>query len=162
MSDNHLKITKRRKEVTLTLRSGKKVKGDVFLHYSRNEYGLPQEPVDLLNSKQPFIVLMYESGEVSFYNKNMISHLTYFAKTDVDNVVEANLKENVEVELVDGEVLSGEITALLPPENMRLYDYLNQIDEIFMRVNKTGGMVTLVNKTCVTAVNETATPQAVS
>lgn len=155
VTDNHLKITKRRQTVTLVLSDKKTIKGDVFLHYSRNEYGLPQEPMDLLNSKQPFIVLMDKSGEASFYNKRMISYLTYHEDTDAEELSAANLKENVAVELVSGEVLSGEVTALLPPENMRLYDYLNQPGECFMRVKNAGGMVNLINKSCVTSVNET-------
>ena len=155
VTDNHLKITKRRQTVTLVLRDKKTIKGDVFLHYSRNEYGLPQEPMDLLNSKQPFMVLMDKAGEVSFYNKRMVSHLIYHEETDADKLLSANLKENVAVELVSGEVLYGEITALLPPENMRLYDFLNQPDECFMRVKNAGGIISLINKSCITTVNET-------
>lgn len=155
MTDNHLKITKRRQTVTLVMRDKKTIVGDVFLHYSRNEYGLPQEPMDLLNSTQPFIVLMSNSGEAAFHNKSMISHLIYHDEADADKLSAANLKENVAVELVSGELLRGEITALLPPENMRLYDYLNQPGELFIRLKNAEGMVSLVNKSCVTTVHET-------
>jgi len=153
--DDTLKIEKRRQSVTLVMRDGQPYDGDIFLHFSRNEYGLPQTPLDLLNSKPPFVVLQLDSDGVQFYNKHMISHLTYQENQSGDEPLPANLVENVEVQIDNGEVLSGEVTALLPPENMRLYDYLNQLEEVFLRLKNAAGKITLINKACIIRVDET-------
>ncbi len=153
MSENPFKIEKQRVPVQLELSNGDTVCGTIFLHYAKNEYGRPEEPLELLNSRSPFFPVSDESEAVSFYNKAMVLCLTYQEDRGQATPVEANLNKQVVVTLYDDRRLTGMVQALLPPEHARLYDFLNLDGEAFMKIAGTDGTVSLINKAYVAVVN---------
>jgi len=50
------------------------------------------------------------------------------------------------VEMMDGSLVEGEIREVLPPEHSRLFDYLNQSDNHFIKLHTGEREVCLVNK----------------
>lgn len=158
MTENQFRIAKQHQKVRLYLSGGEEVEGVVFLHHSRNEYGLPEELQDVMNLPSPFIAIAEtaddNSDAISFYNKSMISRFTYQEKVDSTTKTAANLKEQILVRLCDGLGISGEVQATLPPESARLYDYLNLENELFLKIVGSDGAVSLINKTFIMVVNK--------
>jgi hypothetical protein len=59
--------------------------------------------------------------------------------------------------MMDGSVIDGIVMKQLPPQNARLYDYLNTNNERFAEFHVGGGQVCVVNKSyiaCVTPLGE--------
>jgi len=154
LPENQFRISKRQLTVRLYLVNGEEVQGAIFLHHSRNEYGLPEEPLDLMNLRSPFIAVVDQSDTVSFYNKSMVLYLTYQEDPDLSAITEANLRKKVVVKLHNGICLTGQVQVLLPQEHARLYDYLNLHDETFMKMAEADGAVSLVNKAFIMVVNQ--------
>lgn len=154
VSENQFRISKRRLTVRLYLASGDEVQGAIFLHHSRNEYGLPEEPQDLLSLRSPFIAIADASGAINFYNKAMVSYLTYQEDPELTIIAKANLRKKIIVKLHDGVCLTGTVQTLLPQEQARLYDFLNLEDEAFIKMTGADGMVSLINKAFVVVVNQ--------
>src|SRR5205085_7173957 len=83
MSD--YRIEKVRRRVELTLASGRRLEGDIFLQaFARFRAG-PEEPLDVLNESEPFLPLALESGELVVLQKAHIAILaTSFPEGDDD------------------------------------------------------------------------------
>lgn len=140
--------------VRLYLVNGDEVQGAIFLHHSRNEYGLPEEPLDLMNLPSPFIAVADKSDAISFYNKSMVLYLTYQEDSDLTAIPEVNLRKKIVVKLHNGSCLTGLVQTLLPQEQARLYDFLNLDDEAFIKMAGANGTVSLINKAFIMVVNQ--------
>lgn len=107
-----------------------------------------------MNLRSPFIAVADESDAIRFYNKSMVLYLTYQEGPDLTAITEANLRKKIDVKLHNGMCLTGQVRALLPQEQARLYDFLNLDDEAFIKMAGADGTVSLVNKAFIMVVNQ--------
>src|SRR5258708_9970093 len=100
MSD--YRIEKVRRRVELTLATGEKLEGDVFLQaFARYRAG-PDEPLDVLNESDPFLPLALPSGELLLVQKAQIAVVTT-ELPDRDDAAETGLVGmNITVTLTAG------------------------------------------------------------
>src|SRR4051794_24271372 len=132
MSD--YRIEKVRHRVELTLASGAKLEGDIFLQaFARFRAG-PEEPLDVLNDPAPFLPLVLASGELLLVQKSQIA-MAATALPDTDDTVDTGvIGMHVDITFVFGEVRTGSIFPELRADRPRLVDFLNNNPEKFLPV----------------------------
>ena len=143
MSDKPLKIAKALRQVSMWVHPEGLVKGAIFVTIGEED-GSQEDPSYVLNDDSPFLVLKRsESEEVRFYNRASIVRVEY----------EENKPAGVKfttlpcrMHMMDGSVIDGEIIEVLPNDHSRLYDYLNQGTERFVRLYTADNQVCMVNK----------------
>ncbi len=123
MSD--YRIEKVRRRVELTLASGDKLAGDVFLQaFARYRAG-PEEPFDVLNEPDPFLPLALASGELVLVQKSQIAVVTT-ELPDRDDAAETGLVGmNITLTLTRAGTLTGSIFPEVRSDRPRLMDFLN-------------------------------------
>ena len=139
-----LRIPKHRGDVEVTFADGKTRPFAVFLA-ERTSHGGPERVADLLNGPREFLpAIDSESDAMTFLARSSI----VVARVDgpLWDVDELNLplEHEVEVVLGSGQVLTGVISYVLPHENCRVVDYLNDPAPFLALVE--GQRVALVNK----------------
>ena len=163
---SQFRIPKKLKQVTLWIHPEGRLVGSLFLNLQSKNYTGEEEPLEVLNQADPFLVCKREDpDELRFYNKTAIVRIEYHEETLPST-------EGVEplpcrLSMMDGSIIDGSIRRLLPPGHARLYDYLNMDDEQFVKLHVGDGNICLVNKSyvvCVTPLNvsgsdETKQPQ---
>jgi len=121
------------------------VDASLFLHINTDRASGYEEPVELINGAEPFIVVRHaRTEETRFYSKRAIVRIEYAPlvqgeSADVDRIP-------CELLMMDGSSLSGTIREFLVPEHRRLFDYLNQRGEQFLRIYLDEDTACLVNK----------------
>lgn len=130
MSD--YRIEKVRHRVELTLASGTRLEGDIFLQaFARFRSG-PEEPLDVLNDEAPFLPLVLSSGELLLVQKSRIA-IAATALPEADDPVDAGVVGmHVDITFVFGESRSGSIFPELRADRPRLVDFLNNTPERFL------------------------------
>ena len=149
--NENLKIPKKQKQVTLWIHPEGRVIGSLFLRLHSQLSDGEEEPLEALNHPRSFLVLQRDDfGELRFYNKSSIVRVEYDKEP---------AKELEEVEplgcrlcLMDGSIIEGRVKRALPPDQARLYDYLNRHDERFAEIYIEEGVVCLVNKSYIVYV----------
>lgn len=154
MSNQALKIAKAMRQVSMWVHPEGLVKGSIFVAIG-DDAAHQEDPKDVLNNDAPFLVLRREkSEEIRFYNRNSIVRLEYDdekpTKSDFTLIPST-------VTMMDGSVITGEIIEELPAEYSRLYDYLNQAQERFIRLFTDEKQVCMVNKSYIVKVTTTET-----
>lgn len=151
MLQDRLRIPKQLKQVTLWVHPEGRVVGFLFLRpQSANRPGA-EEPPEVLNTPEPFLVLKREGPEeLRFYNKASVVRVEYAEE-------EAEALPIVEplsctLHLMDGSLIAGTIRKALPPDRARLFDYLNLQDERFVKIACDDGSVCVVNKAYIACV----------
>jgi len=144
-----LKIPKVQQRVTLWVHPEGRVIGSLYLTQSDE---LNEQPADLLNQKKAFLVVNREDpNELRFYNRNTIIRVEYEASPE--SVTEPDSEEihviPCQLHMMDGSLISGEIREQMPADYPRLFDYLNQQDCRFVKLQVDSNMVYLVNKSYV-------------
>jgi hypothetical protein len=154
MNRDDLKIPKARRAVAMWVHPEGQVRGSIFLFAGRGEHGNTQDPLDVMNTPAPFIVLQRDGSEdVRFYNKRSIVRLEY---SDPDRVQPSDSTTlHCHIQMMDGSLLDGMIHEVLPPWSARLYDYINSEGHRFLRVELAPGDVCLVNKAYVVHIEPT-------
>jgi hypothetical protein len=153
MFPESLKIPKKLKQVTLWVHPEGRVVGFLFLRPQSLNIAGEEEPLEVLNQPEPFLVLKRQSpDELRFYNKSSIIWVEYVegAKLQFPEVEPLRCK----LHLMDGSFIEGSSRKDLPPDHARLLDFLNLAHEHFVKVYADDGNVYLVNKSyiiCVTA-----------
>jgi len=140
-----LKVPKKLKEVTLWVHPEGVVLGHLFVRLQSSESAGEEEPAEVLNGPEPFVVLRREpSGEIRFYNKNSIVRVEH----ETDNPPTFAVQDPLEctLRMMDGSHVEGTIRRPLRPDRARLLDYLNLTEERFVKVDSTDDRVYLVNK----------------
>lgn len=133
------------------------VNGYLFLHINTDRTSGHEEPVELVNGPEPFIVVRCEgTDELRFYSKRAIVRiehepLTHPESGDVDSIP-------CELLMMDGSSLSGTIREFLVPEHRRLFDYLNHRGEQFLRIYFDDETACLVNKAYIVRAVELGEP----
>jgi hypothetical protein len=123
MSDYRIEKVPRR--VELTLASGRRLEGDIFLQaFARFRAG-PEEPLDVLNDADGFLPLVLSSGELLVIQKSQIA-LVATALPASDPSSEARvLGMRVEITLSGDETRTGIVFPELRADRPRLVDFLN-------------------------------------
>lgn len=119
------RIEKVRHRVELTLASGVRLDGDIFLQaFARFKAG-PEEPLDVLNDSAPFLPLVLPSSELLLVQKAQIA-VVATALPQSDDPAEAGVVGmHVEIVFVNGESRIGSVFPELRADRPRLVDFLN-------------------------------------
>ena len=144
MSD--YRIEKVRHRVELTLASGQRLQGDIFLQACARFRAGPEAPLDVLNEAEPFIPLVLASGELLLVQK---SHIAVVATElpDVDDAAETGvIGMHVEIILSDGSTRTGSVFPELRADRPRLVDFLNNTPLHFLPLFATDQLM-LVSRT---------------
>lgn len=146
-----LKIPKKLKRVTLWIHPEGRVVGSLFLRPQSPNTPREEEPLEVLNTTDPFLVLRRDDrDELRFYNKTAVVRVEYEDETtgalaDVPPL-------SCTLHLMDGSLIPGTIRKALPPDRSRLFDYLNLHEEQFVKIHCDDGAVCVVNKSYIACV----------
>jgi hypothetical protein len=123
MSD--YRIEKVRHRVELTLASGLRLEGDIFLQaFARFRAG-PEEPLDVLNDDAQFLPLVLPSDEILLVQKSQIAVVATALPQSEDPAEAGVIGMHVELVFVHGESLIGSVFPELRADRPRLVDFLN-------------------------------------
>ena len=151
MSREDLKIPKKRKEVMLWVHPTGPTVGSIFLYFHGHSRRDTEDPARVLNHEFPFIVVEHEDREeLAFYNKESIVRVEYADKgaPAMVNPVELPCR----IQMRDGSTIDGVIRESMPPEKSRLFDYLSQSEDRFLRLHIDEHYRCLVNKSYIVRV----------
>jgi len=149
MSD--YRIEKLRRPLSVTLRDGRCLEGEVFLRQVSRYRARPEEPGDLLNDPEPYFALASDGRAMLVAKANVMRADTHFETTEEEDL--ASLGVVVEVTLVDGSVCRGSIFLESPSDRPRLLDFLNSYHGRFLPVVDATRVV-LVNTQTIAHVRE--------
>ncbi len=139
------RISKGEHEATLWVHPEGRVLASLFLHLNDARESGHEEPIELINGPAPFIVVRCNgTDELRFYSKRAIVRIEHAPMTPVDSDDASTIA--CELRMMDGSSLTGSIREFLVPEHRRLFDYLNQRGEQFLRIFLADDRVCLVNK----------------
>ncbi|MDZ7747691.1 MAG: hypothetical protein U5K43_01695 [Halofilum sp. (in: g-proteobacteria)] len=146
MSNESYRIQKREEPVTLWVHPDGPVKGKLYLQEQSDRGERPEHPVEIMNTDVPFIVVHCEDpDETRFYGKRAVVRVHHEPMEGEPETSDITVVP-CELRLMDGSLLSGTIREFLLPEHRRLFDYLNQRGEPFLRLHLDDGGICLVNK----------------
>ena len=146
-----LKIPKKLKQVTLWIHPEGRVVGSLFLRPQSPHAPREEEPLEVLNTPDPFLVLRRDDrDELRFYNKSAVVRVEY--EEDVYALALEVPTLSCTLHLMDGSLIPGTIRKALPADRSRLFDYLNLHDEQFVKIHCDDGTVCLVNKMYIACV----------
>jgi hypothetical protein len=141
---DRLRIPKHRADVEVTDSDGQSRRFSVFLA-ERTSHGGPERVCDLLNGPREFLpAIDCETDAMTFLARSCIVVARVAGPLwDVDEL-NLPLEHEVEVVLSNGQALAGLVSYVLPSENSRVVDYLNDPAPFLALVE--GERVALVNK----------------
>ena len=147
-STDSLIIPKLLQKVVLWIHPEGKVLGSLFIREQSYHHAGHESPLEVLNSLQHFVVLKRkESNELRFYNKTSIVRIEY---NNVDQSIENNdSKIKCKIHMMDGSLLEGTIKENLPQAHSRLFDYINDHSNQFLKIYLNENEVILINKSYV-------------
>lgn len=123
MSDYRIEKVRRRVEITLA--SGKRLEGDMFLQaFARFRAG-PEEPLDVLNEADAFLPLLLDTGDLVVVQKSQLA-VVATSLPEGDDAVETGLVGmHVSITFSYGESLTGSLFPEVRADRPRLVDFLN-------------------------------------
>jgi len=147
-----LKVSKKLCPVTLWVHPEGRVVGSLFLREQSPDYGGTEQPLQVLNRCQSFLVFKVDDpDELRFYNiKSVIRVELESDGSDPSMDIEPML---CHLHMMDGSLLHGTIFESLPPEHARLLDYLNRGEENFIKVHVENDLIYLINKSYINHVH---------
>ncbi len=152
MDSESLRIPKKLQQVALWVHPEGRIVGSLYLHLRSNEHAGEEKPQEILNQADPFLVLKGEPPEeVRFYNKRSIVRVSYQDAPPRETADLVTLR--CRLYMMDGSMIAGAIKEPLPPAHRRLYDYINNVREAFIKVHMEGTDVCLINKAYVVRLN---------
>lgn len=152
MDSEILKIPKRLKQVMLWIHPEGQVIGSLFLREQSMEHTGCEKPLEVLNQDQPFIVLKRDDpDDLRFYNRASIIRIEYEEASNNSEVKPLPCR----LHMMDGSIIDGAIREELSPDQARLYDYINQKDDRFIKVHTNDSEVCLVNKSYIIRIRAT-------
>lgn len=144
---NQFRVPKRRAEVEIVLPGGASHSLAVFLaEFAQNHVGA-ERLSDLLNGSHDFIPAVDPArDEVTFLNRASIAVARIAPDFETGGESDYTLpsEHEVEISLVDGTLISGLVSFVLPPERSRLIDFLNDAPPFFRVLEPE--RISLVNK----------------
>ena len=144
METKLLKVPKVSRQVTLWVHPEGRVVGAIYLREQSVHHAGQETPLEALNHPEPFIALRRENPEqLRFYNRKSIIRVEYDGK---DYQVATAIKPlPCQLYMMDGSCISGTIEEPLHPNKARLLDYLNNQEDLFIKLQVDNNTV-LVNK----------------
>lgn len=144
MSD--LRIQKARFPVTVTLMSGARLAGEMFVQSHSRHHAGPEEPRDVLNDAEPFFPLATAWGETLLVAKEHVRDVES-NDTHLGDPVERTglLAAVVEINLVDGAMWCGSVLLETSSGRTRLLDTLNMFGDRFLALYMASG-ARLINR----------------
>lgn len=147
------RIEKLRRELSVMLKDGSRLEGDVFLRPVSRHRARPEDPADLLNDPDPFFALV-RSGEAILIAKTQVASAV--TTVDEDDALDTGaLGVTVEVTLHDGSTCDGSIFMESRNDRPRLLDYLNAYRPRFLPIVSPGQCL-LINTQSIAHVREVA------
>ncbi len=144
-----LKIAKALRQVSMWVHPEGLVTGSIFVTVGEDN-GSHEDPSYVLNDTSPFLVLQREKPyELRFYNRASIVRVEYEGNKPTDSKY---ITLPCIAHLMDGSVIDGDIIEVLPNDHSRLYDYLNQVQQRFVRLYTADNQVCMLNKSYIIQV----------
>lgn len=120
-----MKVDKFKRQATLRVSTGGKLDVNFFLSYSSEEHNGRELIIDVLNSERSFIPLEdVLKDEILMIGKNRFMDVELTERDLLAETLEGR-EIPVQIELIDGDILEGSFFTELPPDKLRLSDYLN-------------------------------------
>ena len=152
MDHNSLVIPKKQVPVTLWVHPEGRVQGSMFVHTTGSDSTREEQPSDVINEAGDFVVIEREDlDETRFYNKSSIVRLHF--QDEARSPVNEGRPQSCRITMMDGSLIEGEICKATPVERSRLYDYMNDTGERFLKVRSGGAEVLLINKSYVVYIS---------
>ncbi len=120
-----MKVDKFKRQATLRVSTGGVLDVNFFLSYSAEKHPGRELILDVLNSERSFIPLEdILKDEILMIGKNRFMDVELTDRDLLPETLEAREIE-VQIELINGDVVEGTFYTDLPPDKLRLSDYLN-------------------------------------
>ena len=120
-----MKVEKFRRQATLQVSTGGRLDVNFFLSYSCEEHSGRELIMDVLNSERSFIPLLdVLKNEILMIGKNRFMQVELTERDLLEDTLEGR-EIRVRIELINGDTLDGSFFTELPPDKLRLSDYLN-------------------------------------
>ena len=146
-----LKVDKFRNKATIVLNDGKTLEVNFFLSHHSPHHSGSESIFDVLSSQVSFIPLEdIFTTEIIFVAKTQILSVTLLDREVVSSL---NLRElQIQIDMLNGEVIHGEILMDMPQAKPRLSDFLNLPHEFLYVHREQGDMI--VNKSYIVSLKE--------
>ena len=152
MDDGALKVPKRQVPVTLWVHPEGRVVGSIFVHFPGADSTQCEQPWDVINEVADFVAIKLDDpDEMRFYNKSSIVRVEY--RDAASSPFAEGRPQPCMITLMDGSLIEGEICKATPVERSRLYDYMNDTGERFLKLRSAEVDVLLVNKSYVVYIS---------
>jgi hypothetical protein len=120
-----MKVDKFRRQATLRVSTGGNLDVNFFLNYSSEERSGRELIIDVLNSQRSFIPLEdVLKDEILMIGKNRFMEVELTERDLLSETLKGR-EIPVQIELINGDTLEGSFFTDLPPDKLRLSDYLN-------------------------------------
>jgi len=120
-----MKIDKFKRQATLRVSTGGNLDVNFFLNYSSETRQGRELIIDVLNSDRSFIPLEdVLKDEILMIGKNRFMDVELLERDLLPETLEGQ-KIPVQIELINGDTLEGNFFTDLPPDKLRLSDFLN-------------------------------------
>jgi hypothetical protein len=120
-----MKVDKFKRQATLRVSTGGVLDVNFFLSYSADKHSGRELIIDILNSERSFIPLEdILKDEILMIGKNRFMDVELTDRDLLPETQEARQIE-VQIELINGDLVEGIFYTDLPPDKLRLSDYLN-------------------------------------
>jgi hypothetical protein len=120
-----MKVDKFKRQATLRVSTGGRLDVNFFLSYATDEHSGRELIIDVLNSERSFIPLEdILKDEILMIGKNRFMDVELTERDLLSETLEAH-EIDVQIELINGDLLEGTFYTDLPPDKLRLSDYLN-------------------------------------
>jgi hypothetical protein len=120
-----MKVDKFKRQGTLRVSTGGRLDVNFFLSYSTDERPGRELIIDVLNSERSFIPLEdILKDEILMIGKNRFMDVELTDRDLLPETLEAR-EIGVQIELINGDLVEGTFYTDLPPDKLRLSDYLN-------------------------------------
>ena len=142
MSTDILKVPKLKRKVSLWVHPEGQVIGSIFVRQQSPHHAGEESAQEVFNQDVAFIVLEKDNPEqLRFYNRNSIIRVEYSEQLSSDAS-----PLHCQLNMMDGSIVEGKICEDLPPDQSRLYDYLNKENDRFIKLYTSANEVCLINK----------------
>ena len=157
MDDGALKVPKRQVPVTLWVHPEGRVVGSMFVHFPSPDSSHSEQPWDVINEAADFVAIRLDDPEeMRFYNKSSIVRVEY--RDGATSLLAEGRPLPCMITMMDGSLIEGDICKATPVERSRLYDYMNDTGERFLKLRSHDVNVLLVNKSYVVYISAVDAP----
>jgi hypothetical protein len=126
-----------RQRVEILLTGRRVITGDVHLLLAAESHSGQETPIDLLNRDEAFFAVTLEGEQPVFVAKSQVLSILIPLEAAAHDPAHDPARESAarrlefEVELADGSMFEGAVHFELPPDRLRLLDFLNLTPPFF-------------------------------